>query len=135
MSFSQMFLLYFITLAVFAVLDLLWVWVISKRLYRSNMESTVKARFNILPAVVFYIAYIIGLMIFVLVPAFNSTSLGHALGMGILYGMFTFGTYSLINMAIIRDWSLLIVLVDLIRGMFITGVASAIGFYISQVIS
>jgi uncharacterized membrane protein len=135
MSFSQMFLLYFVTLAVFTSLDLLWVWVISKRLYRSSLEGIIRAKFNVVPAVVFYLLYIVGMMIFVLIPAFDNTSLGQALGMGILYGMFTFGTYSLINMAVIRDWSLLIVLVDLIRGMFVTGVASTIGFYISQVIS
>lgn len=135
MSFSQMFLLYFVTLAVFAAVDLLWVWAISRRLYRRNLEGLLRAKFNVIPAVVFYLLYIVGLMIFVIVPAFNNTSLAQALGMGILFGMFTFGTYTLVNLAIIRDWSLLIMLADLIEGMFVTGVACTVAFYLSQVIT
>jgi uncharacterized membrane protein len=135
MSFSQMFLLYFVTLAVFAAVDLLWVWAISRRLSRRNLEGLLRAKFNVIPAVIFYLIYIVGLMIFVIVPAFNNTSLGQAIGMGILFGMFTFGTYTLVNLVIIRDWSLLIVLVDLIEGMFVTGVACTVAFYLSQMIT
>jgi uncharacterized membrane protein len=135
MSFAQMFLLYFVTLAVFGAVDLLWVWGISRRLYRSNLEGLLRVKFNVIPAVVFYLLYIIGLMVFVIVPAFNNNSLGQAMGMGVLFGMFTFGTYALVNLSIICDWSLLIVLVDLIGGMLITGLACTVAFYISQVIT
>jgi uncharacterized membrane protein len=135
MSFSQMFLLYFVTLTVFAAVDLLWIWIISRRLYRTNLEGLLRAKFNVVPAVLFYLLYTIGLMIFIIVPAFNNTSLGQAMGMGVLFGMFTFGTYALVNLAVIRDWPLLIVLVDLIEGMFVTGVACTVAFYLSQVIT
>lgn len=135
MSFSQMFLLYFITLAVFALVDLIWILAISRRLYRTNLEGMLRAKFNVIPAVLFYLLFIVGLMIFVLVPAFNNTSLGQAMGMGVLFGMFTFGTYALVNLAVVRDWSLLIALVDVIEGMFVTGVACTVAFYISQIIT
>jgi len=135
MSFSQMFLLYFVTLAVFAAVDLLWIWIISRRLYRTNLEGLLRAKFNVIPAVLFYLLYTIGLMIFIIIPAFNNTSLGQAMGMGVLFGMFTFGTYAMVNLSVIRDWSLLIVLVDLIEGMFVTGVACTVAFYLSQVIT
>ena len=130
-----MFLMYFITLAVFAVVDLIWVWAISRRLYRTNLEGLLRAKFNVIPAVLFYVLFIFGLMIFVIVPAFNNTSLGQAMGMGVLFGMFTFGTYALVNLAVIRDWSVLIVLVDVIEGMFVTGVACTVAFYMSQLIT
>ena len=135
MSFSQMFLLFFVTLAVFTTVDLLWVWTISKRLYRRNLEGLLRAKFNVIPAVVFYLLYIVGLMIFIIMPAFNKSDLGQAMGMGILFGGFTFGTYALINLTIMKDWPLLIMLVDLIEGMFVTGVACTVAFYMSQVIT
>jgi uncharacterized membrane protein len=135
MSFPQLFLLYFVTLVVFTAVDVLWVWTISKRLYRSNLGDLLKAKFNVIPAVVFYLLYALGLMIFVIVPAFDKNLLGQAMGMGVLFGMFSFGTYALINMAVIRDWSLLVVLVDVIKGMFVTGVACTVAFYLSQVIA
>jgi uncharacterized membrane protein len=132
MTFSQKFLIYFISLVVFSGLDLLWIWAISKRLYRTNMEGLLRAKFSIIPAVIFYLLYTLGLMIFVIVPAFNNTSLGQAMGMGVLFGMFTFSTYSLVNLAIVREWSLLTGLVDIIEGMLITGIACTVAFYISQ---
>ena len=135
MSFSQMFLLYFVTLAVFAAVDFVWILVISKRLYRANLEGLLRARFNVIPAVVFYLLFVIGLMIFVIVPAFNNASMGQAMGMGVLFGAFTFGTYALVNLAVIRDWPLLVVMVDLLEGMFVTGVACTVAFYVSQVIT
>ncbi len=135
MSFPQLFLLYFVTLVVFTAVDVIWVWTISRRLYRSNLGDLLKAKFNVIPAVVFYLLYALGLMIFVIVPAVDKNLLGQAMGMGVLFGMFSFGTYALINMAVIRDWSLLIVLVDVIKGMFITGVACTVAFYLSQLIA
>lgn len=135
MSFAQMFLLYFITLAIFVAADLIWVWAISRRLYRTYLESLLRVRFNFIPAVILYLLYIVGAMAFVIVPAFNNASLGQAIGMGILFGLFTFGTYSLTNLAVIRDWSPLIVMFDLMEGMFITGLACTLAFYIGQLIT
>jgi uncharacterized membrane protein len=137
MSFSQMFLLYFVTLAVFALLDFIWVWFISRRLYRTYHEDLLRARFNVIPAVLFYLLFVVGLMLFVIVPAFDRGpgSLGFARGMGVLFGMFTYGTYALCNLALIRDWSLLIALLDILEGGFITGIACTVAFYLSQVIT
>ena len=135
MSFSQNFLIYFATLVIFGGLDLLWVWAISKRLYRTYAEGLLRAKFNAIPAVVFYLFYTVGLMVFVIVPAFHNTSLGQAMGMGALFGLFTFGTYALVNLTVIRDWSLLVVLVDIIEGMFITGIACTVAYYLSQIVT
>ena len=135
MTFSQLFLIYFATLAVFSGVDLLWVWAISKRLYRTYAEGLLKAKFNAIPAVVFYLLYTVGLMVFVIVPAFHNTSLGQAMGLGVLFGLFTFGTYALVNFSVIRDWSLLVVLVDLIEGMLITGIACTVAYYLSQIVT
>lgn len=135
MTFSQNFLIYFATLVIFCGLDFLWVWAISRRLYRTYAEGLLKAKFNAIPAVIFYVLYAVGLMVFVIVPAFHNTSLGQAMGMGVLFGLFTFGTYALVNLSVIRDWSLLIVLVDLIEGMLITGIACTAAYYLSQIVT
>ncbi len=137
MSFSQMFLLYFITLAVFAVLDVLWVWLISRRLYKSYHEDLLRAKFSIIPAVIFYLAFTVGMMVFVIVPAFNRgpDSLGFAMGTGVLFGLFTYGTHALCNLAVIRDWSLLVALIDIFEGGLISGIACTLAFYLSQIIT
>ena len=71
-------------------------------------------------------------MIFVIMPAFNNTSMGQAMGIGVLFGLFTFGTYAFANLAFIRDWSPLVVMIDIIEGMFVTGLACTVAFYFSQ---
>jgi len=132
MAFSQKFLLYFITLAVFTIVDLLWVFLISRRLYGGSLDRILRAKFNIVPVVLFYIMFALGLMIFVIVPAFNSNSLWYAIGIGALFGIFTYGTYSLINRATIHNWTQTIMLSDILRGIIVSGVSCAVAFYISQ---
>jgi uncharacterized membrane protein len=137
LSFAQMFLLYFITLVAFAGLDLLWVWGISRRLYRSYHEPLLRAKFSVAPAALFYLLFVVGLMVFVVVPAFNrgADSMGFAMGMGVLFGMFSYGTYALCNLAVIRDWSPLVALIDIIEGGVIAGIACTVAFYLSQIIT
>jgi len=132
MSFSQGFLLYFITLAISACADLLWIFVISRRLYRISLEGILRAKFNLIPAILSYVMLAFGLLIFVIVPAFNNNSIWQAMCMGTLFGLFTYGTYSLINRAMVRNWTQLIMLTDIARGMFASGVACTVSFCISQ---
>jgi uncharacterized membrane protein len=56
------------------------------------------------------------------------------MGGGVLFGMFSFGTYSLVNLAVLRDWSPLVALVDIIEGGLITGIACTAAYFLSQVI-
>ena len=132
MNFSQKFLLYFMTLSAFVSIDLLLVFVFSRRLYRINLGGLLRAKLNIIPAVIFYIMFTLGLLTFVIVPAFNSDSLRQAIGMGALFGLFAYGTYSLINRAMIRNWTRIIMLTDIFRGVIVSGAACAIAFYISR---
>jgi len=132
MNFAQMFLLYFMTLAVLTAVDLIWRFLISRRLYRIHLEGLLRAKFNIIPAVLFYIMIAFGLLIFVISPAFNNSSLGHAIGMGVLFGLFSYGAFSLTNRALLRNWTQLIMLTDIFRGIIVCGAASTVAYYVSQ---
>jgi uncharacterized membrane protein len=55
--------------------------------------------FNLAPAVVFYLLYPIGLVIFAISPALKTGSWTTALLYGALFGFFTYATYDLTNHA------------------------------------
>jgi uncharacterized membrane protein len=133
MKFSKMFFLYFIILALFAVLDIAW-FLITKRFYQNRIESPVRAKSDLGPAALLYLLFAFGLMLFVIVPAVNNNSLFLALGMGMLFGIFTHATFALRNMNTIRDYPASIVLFDVARAVVMSGIVCTAAFYISHLI-
>jgi uncharacterized membrane protein len=67
-------------------------------------------------------------MIFAILPGISSASLSRTVILGVLYGLFTYATYDLTNLATLKDWPLKIVVVDILWGMVLCGLVSAGGF-------
>ena len=63
----------------------------------------------------------IGLTLLVLKPSIDTNSLFLALWSGVVFGVVCYGTYNLTNMATVKDWSPIVVLVDIIWGGTLTG--------------
>lgn len=68
--------------------------------------------------------------IFAVLPAAERESARHALVMGALFGLFTYATYELTNLATMEGWPLSIVFVDIAWGAALTGMASLAGFFL-----
>jgi uncharacterized membrane protein len=81
---------------------------------------------RIVPAIVFYLLYPIGIEIFVLVPALRAGSVGHAAIYGALFGLFAYATYDLTNAATLRQWTTQITLADMAWGAVATGLSATI---------
>jgi uncharacterized membrane protein len=47
---------------------------------------------------------------------------------GVLFGLFTYATYDLTNLATLKDWPVPIVILDIIWGMVLSGIISGVGF-------
>lgn len=124
--------LYALTIPVFFIVDILWLGVIAKGFYRKNLNSILSPDVNWAAAVTFYLIYIAGILFFAVRPALNNSSLGHAAVMGALFGFFTYATYDLTNMATIKDWPLIIVVVDIIWGVCLCTLVSCSSFMISK---
>jgi uncharacterized membrane protein len=133
MNSSKMFFLYFIILALFTVLDISR-FLISKRFYQNQIESLVRTKYDPGSATLLYFLFAFGLMLFVIVPAVNNNSLLQALGLGMLFGLFSHATFALRNMNTIRDYPTSIVLFDVARGVIISGIVCTAAFYISHLI-
>ena len=69
---------------------------------------------NLLAAIIFYLLFILGILIFVAVPGVEEGSLAMTLVRATLFGLITYATYDLSNLATIKDWPLLVTAVDMI---------------------
>lgn len=105
---------------VMGILDYLWLGFIAKKLYYQQIGHLLLDKPNMGAALAFYVVYIVGVIIFVINPALQKDSLLYALGFGALFGLVAFATYDLTNLATMKNFSVKIVVIDLLWGMFIT---------------
>ena len=126
MAFKQMILLYFITLAVFFVIDMIWLGVVAKGFYRKHLGALMSSKVNWLAAMLFYLLFIVGLLVFVIKPALLGGAPLQALFYGALFGLISYATYDLTNLATLKDWPLVVTVVDLVWGTVLGGVVSSI---------
>lgn len=130
MSISKILISYALTFLVFFIVDMAWLGFIAKGIYNKYLGSFLHSDVNWAAAIVFYIIFIIGISIFVIYPAVAKNSLPYAIIYGALFGVFTYATYELTNMATLKDWPIQIVIIDIIWGAVLTAIVSTAGFYI-----
>jgi uncharacterized membrane protein len=82
-------------------------------------------------AIVFYLLFLVGLVIFVIGPAVEKKDWMHALLAGALFGLITYATYDLTNLATLKDWPLTVVWVDMLWGTFLASSVSTITYLIA----
>jgi len=126
MSFKQMVILYLITLAVFFLIDMIWLGVVAKDFYRRHLGTMLSPKVNWGAAILFYLLFIVGLLIFVIRPALVQGAVLPALLLGALFGLISYATYDLSNLATLKNWPLIVTVVDLIWGTTLGGLVSLI---------
>jgi len=119
---------------IFLIIDVIWLSITVKLLYRPALGGLLNDKPVMWAAVLFYIIYTVSLAIIILQPAISNDSIFQALWTGIIFGLVTYGTYNLTNMATIKDWSPTIVFVDMLWGGCLTGISSAAGIYLSKIL-
>ncbi len=123
--------LYAIALPVFFAIDMVWLGLIAKNFYKNQIGFLMTPNINWVAAILFYLLFIVGLVIFVIAPAVNKGSWISALLFGALFGLITYATYDLTNLATIKDWPLLITIVDLAWGATLGALVSTITYFIA----
>lgn len=123
--------LYFIALPVFFAIDMVWLGLVAKNFYSKHIGFLMTPNVNWLAAIIFYLLFIAGAVVFVITPALDQKSLMHALLYGALFGLITYATYDLTNLATIKDWPLLVTVIDLIWGMALSAFVSTVSYLIA----
>lgn len=122
---------YFIALPVFLGIDAIWLTFIAKNFYAKQIGYLMAKNPNLLAALIFYVIFIAGLVFFVITPALDRKMWTQALLAGAFFGLVTYATYDLTNLATVKDWPLIVTIVDLIWGMFVSAAVSVATYFIA----
>ncbi len=125
-------LIYFgLSFVVFMILDGLWLVVISRKFYDDQLGYLRSKKVNFIAALVFYLIFIVGCVYFVLLPNQDKTWIS-VFTSGALFGLVTYATYDLTNLATLRDWPLKVTLIDLTWGTVATASACTLAWLIAS---
>ena len=123
MSYVKMYVIAFIA---FVVIDAIWLMFISKNLYSTELGHLMADKAKLMPAIIFYLIFLVGLVYFVINPAILNNDLPKLLLSAALFGLITYATYDLTNLATLKDWPIKITIIDLIWGTFLSTAVSYI---------
>ena len=119
-------------LVVLLALDFLWLGLIMRGFYKSELGELMRERPNMVAAGLFYVVYVVGVVIFATAPALNDGQWLRALIMGGLFGFFAYFTYDMVNFATLKGYSVKLVMVDVTWGIFVTAASATAGYFAVQ---
>jgi uncharacterized membrane protein len=120
--------LYLVSLAAFFAIDMLWLGLVARSFYQQHLGFLMAPSPNWFVASLFYLLFVGGLLFFVIVPGLKDDSLKPTLLKATLFGLITYATYDLTNLATLKDWPALLSIVDMLWGMFLSVSVSCVGF-------
>jgi uncharacterized membrane protein len=123
--------LYVIALSIFFAIDMTWLGLVAKNFYAKQIGSLTKSNINWAAAITFYLIFIAGLTVFVILPAMQKGSWTHTFFFGALFGLVCYATYDLTNLAVAKDWPFLVTIVDLAWGALLAALVSTITYFLA----
>lgn len=122
--------LYFYTLIPLAIIDGIWLMSMGNN-YKRWLGHLFGESVSFPPVVMFYLLYALGIVYFILVPAlrYGWSSISVFLS-GLLLGLVAYGAYDLTNQATLKNWPLMVTVVDMVWGAVVTGLAAIVAFSI-----
>lgn len=130
----QLLVLYLVTALVFLGLDAVMLKNVLRPLFDSRLGDWLLEDIRIVPAVLFYLFYVGGVLWFVSLPALRDGAPVNALIFGALLGAMAYGTYEFTNYATLARWSPQMVAIDVAWGAVLTGVSAWVGVLAARAI-
>lgn len=119
--------LYLVTFSAFIVIDMVWLGLVARAFYQKHLGFIMAPSPNWIAAIIFYLLFIAGLLFFVVMPGLKDDSLKTSLLRAAMFGLITYGTYDLTNLATVKDWPVLVTVVDMIWGMVLSVIVGLVG--------
>jgi uncharacterized membrane protein len=119
--------LYVVTLIAFLAIDMVWLVVVARSFYSRYLGFLMAPSPNWLAAILFYMLFVVGVVVFVIQPGLEGGSLATTLLRAALFGLVTYATYDLTNLATVKDWPLIVTVVDMMWGTVLSVAVSYIG--------
>jgi uncharacterized membrane protein len=124
--------IYLATLVGFLAIDMVWLTVVARGFYRKQLGFLLADQPNWWAAIAFYVLFVVGLLVFAVVPGLQAGSLRRAVLLGGFFGLITYATYDLTNQATVRNWPWLVTLADMAWGVVLSTSVSGIGYLVGR---
>ena len=120
--------LYLATLVAFLAIDMVWLGLVARTFYRKYLGFLMAPKANLPAALIFYLLFVVGILVFAILPGLQAGSLKTALPHAALFGLIAYATYDLTNLATLKDWPLVVTVVDLVWGTVVSVVVALAGY-------
>jgi uncharacterized membrane protein len=121
--------LYLATLFVIIPLDFLFLGIVAKDFFTSQVGNML-GEIKLVPAILFYLIYVVGIVIFV--SGSPGATWQSTLLFGALFGLFCYATFDLTSLALLKNWSWAVAVVDVSWGAVVTAVSSTAGLVVAN---
>ena len=110
-------------------IDAVWLGLVARGFYARQLGDLMLDQPRLSIAAIFYVMYSAVVVLLASAPAFRSGSLQDALMLGAILGFAAYGTYDITNLSTLKNWPLMMSLVDMAWGTLLTTAAAAVGFW------
>lgn len=107
----------------FGILDAIWLGLVANKFYKDQIGFLLADKPNWPAALLFYAIFIVGLTVFVILPAESASK---ALLLGAFFGFVTYATYDLTNLATVAKWPVMLTAIDMAWGTVAAGITAFI---------
>ncbi len=116
------------------IIDGTWLTIMGKSFYSKYLGHLMSPSASWIPVIIFYLLYAAGIVLFVTMPSLrDGAGILKVFLMGAFLGLVAYGAYDFTNQATLKDWPVLVTVVDLAWGAILTGVASVVSVIISKI--
>lgn len=120
---------YLITAVVFLIIDYIWLGVVMKDYFQEQLSHLMREEVQLGIAALFYLFYAAGIVMLAIVPALEAQSWVKAVFLGATLGFLTYGTYDVTNAATLKDWPMMMSIIDVAWGTALTGFCALVGYW------
>lgn len=130
----QILILTLVTGLVFLIADAIMLSTVMKPLFQRHLGEGLLEGLRYLPAILFYLVYLFGMVWFAGLPGLRD-GVGTAALNGALLGLVAYGTYELTSWAVMRDWHPAMVATDLAWGTVLTAGSVTAGVWAARALA
>lgn len=116
------------TAMAFIAIDVLWLGLIAKPIYKASLAGLIAPSFDMRAAGLFYLLFPLGIVVFAVEPALMAGSMSRAAMLGAMFGFFAYATYDLTNLATLKGWPVHLTAMDMAWGTTLTSIAAVAGY-------
>lgn len=119
----------------FFAIDLLWLGIVARPFYQANLGPLLRPDVRWGPAILFYLLFIAGILVFAVLPGVERASLWRAVALGAFFGFVAYATFDLTSLALVKGFPDIVAVVDMAWGTVLTATVAAAGFAAARWVS